>query len=272
MAEQEQQQQPAAPEETTEAVTEQAQPATSAEAGTEPAEEARQKVALVVVAHPDDAEFLCGGTVAKLCAEGWHVYYCLATSGDKGTKDPDMTREKLAAMREQEQIDACRVLGADPNVIFFHYPDGFVEDSPDLRGQIVRLLRQLKPDTVITWDGFRKGFNHNDHRNVGRATYDAVYPASRDPLYYPEQIEQEGLSWHRVGEMLLAGSDEPDYFVDIADHYETKIAALLAHTSQVARDVPREEWADGMRKRAREQAETTGIGPAEAFRRVTLRS
>ena len=234
------------------------------------AEVERPKRALVMVAHPDDAEFMCAGTVARLCAEGWEVYYCLATSGDKGTKDADMTPERLAGIREEEQRAACRILGVR-DVIFLRHPDGFLEDTHAFRGEIVRLIRQLKPDTVITWDGFRRGFNHNDHRVVGIATYDAVYPASRDPLYYPEQIE-EGLDWHRVGELLLAGTDEPDYFVDIADHFDTKIEALLAHTSQVARDQPREEWIEAFRKRFTENAESTGIAYAEAFRRVTLRS
>jgi LmbE family N-acetylglucosaminyl deacetylase len=236
----------------------------------QPVEAPKPKRALVVMAHPDDAEFLCSGTVAKLCAEGWHVWYCLATSGDKGTKDPEMTRERLAGIREQEQRDACRVLGVQ-DVIFLRHPDGFVHNDDALRGEIVRVIRELKPDTVITWDGFRRGFNHNDHRNVGIATYDAVYPASRDPLYYPEQIE-EGLEWHRVGELLLAGSDEPDYFVDISDHFDTKIESLLAHTSQVARDEPREKWIEGFRKRVTEGAEQSGIAYAEAFRRVTLRT
>ena len=239
-------------------------------AAEQPQEEPRPKHALVVMAHPDDAEFLCAGTVAKLCAEGWQVWYCLATSGDKGTKDPEMTRERLAGIREQEQRDACRILGVQ-DVIFLRHPDGFVHNDDALRGEVVRVIRELKPDTVITWDGFRRGFNHNDHRNVGIATYDAVYPASRDPLYYPEQIE-EGLSWHRVGELLLAGSDEPDYFVDISDYFDAKIESLLAHTSQVARDEPREKWVEGFRKRVTEGAEQSGIAYAEAFRRVTLRT
>lgn len=232
--------------------------------------ETKPKRALVMVAHPDDAEFICGGTVAKLCREGWEVYYCLATSGDKGTKDAEMTRERLAAMREQEQRDACAILGVK-DVFFLRHPDGFLEPTHEFRGEIVRLLRDLKPDTVITWEGYRRGFNHNDHRTVGIITYDAVFPASRDPLYYPEHIDA-GLSWHRVSELLLAGSEEPDYFFDISDVLDVKIEALLAHTSQVARDQPRDEWVAAMRKRIREQAETTGIGPAEAFRRVTLRA
>ena len=235
------------------------------------AEVERPKRALVMVAHPDDAEFMCAGTVARLCAEGWEVYYCLATSGDKGTKDADMTPERLAGIREEEQRAACRILGVR-DVIFLRYPDGFLQDTHEFRGEIVRLLRKLKPHTVITWDGFRRGFNHRDHRTVGIVTYDAVFPASRDPLYYSEQIEEEGLEWHRVGELLLAGSEDPDYFVDISDHFDTKIEALLAHTSQVARDQPRDEWVKGMRRRSREAAESTGIAYAEVFRRVTLRT
>ncbi len=233
------------------------------------AEAARR--ALVVVAHPDDAEFLCAGTVAKLCRAGWEVHYCLVTSGDKGTKDPEMTPQRLAQIREEEQREACRILGVR-DVVFLRYPDGFVRNDETLRGAIVRLIRRLRPHTVITWDGFRRGFNHSDHRAVGIATYDAVFPASRDPFYYPEHIIEEGLTWHRVGELLLAGSDEPDYFVDIADYFDLKIEALLAHKSQVARDQPRDAWVAAMRRRVQEAAETTGIAYAEAFRRVTLRT
>lgn len=227
--------------------------------------------ALVVVAHPDDAEFLCAGTVAKLCRTGWEVYYCLVTSGDKGTKDPEMTPQRLAEIREEEQREACRILGVR-DVFFLRYPDGFVRNDETLRGAIVRLIRRLRPHTVITWDGFWRGFNHSDHRAVGIATYDAVFPASRDPFYYPEHIIEEGLTWHRVGELLLAGSDEPDYFVDISDYFDLKIEALLAHRSQVARDQSREEWVANMRRRVQEMVETTGIAYAEAFRRVTLRT
>jgi LmbE family N-acetylglucosaminyl deacetylase len=241
-----------------------------ARAQRDPAQEAAKR-ALVVVAQPDDAEFLCAGTVARLCRAGWEVYYCLATSGDKGSKNPDMTPQRLAELREAEQREACRILGVR-DVIFLRHPDGFLRNDEVLRGEIVRVIRRLKPYTVITWDGFRRGFNHTDHRAVGIATYDAVFPASRDPLYYPEQIAQEGLEWHRVGELLLAGSDDPDYFVDISDYFDLKIEALLAHASQVARDQPRDAWVAAMRRRVQEAAETTGIAYAEAFRRVTLRT
>jgi LmbE family N-acetylglucosaminyl deacetylase len=222
--------------------------------------------AMVIVAHPDDAEFICGGTVAKWCAQDWTVYYVLATSGDKGTHDSSFTPQELAATREQEQRDACRVLGVR-EVIFLGLPDGFIEANAELRGEIVRLLRQYRPDVVLTWDGFRAGFNHNDHRNVGIAVRDAVYPAVRDHLYYP-QHKIDGLEAHQVNEMLLAGTDEPDYHVDIAAHRETKLEAILCHRSQLGNRSPeelRKMWQERMRQAGR------GEGLVESFKRVSIR-
>jgi LmbE family N-acetylglucosaminyl deacetylase len=221
--------------------------------------------AMVIFAHPDDAEFTCGGTVAKWCAEGWTVYYVLATSGDKGTHDSSLTSQDLAAMREQEQRDACRTLGVK-DVIFLGYPDGFVRADDEFRGEIVRLLRQYRPDVVLTWDGFRKGFNHSDHRAVGIAVRDAVYPAVRDHLYYAEHAA-EGLEAHQVNEMLLAGTDEADYHVDISAHRGTKLEAILCHASQLgerSRDEIRKTWEERMRKAGRQQL-------VESFKRVTIR-
>ncbi len=220
--------------------------------------------AMVIVAHPDDAEFLCGGTVAKWCAEGWTVYYVLATSGDKGTHDKALSHQELAAIREQEQRDACNVLGVK-EVIFLGHPDGFLQPDVELRGEVVRLLRQYRPDVVITWDGFRSGFNHSDHRAVGIAVRDAVYPAVRDHLYYPNDKE-DGLDAHQVNEMLMSGSDDPDYRVDISDHLETKLEAILCHKSQIG-GTPEE-----VRKRWTERMRSAGNGRAmESFKRVSIR-
>ena len=230
--------------------------------------EERPKRAMVITAHPDDAEFLCGGTIARLCAEDWEVTYVVATSGDKGTKDPDMTGERLAGMRESEQSAAARVLGVR-ECIYLRHPDGFLEGGDALRGEVVHLLRVHKPDLVITWDGFRRGFNHRDHRTIGIATYDAVFPAVRDPLYYPADAE-EGIAAHRVPEMLLAGSDQPDHFVDISDHFETKLEAIYCHTSQI-QALPKEEFLKQRREQAIEGGRQSGLPFAEGFRRVTLR-
>lgn len=223
---------------------------------------------MVVVAHPDDAEMLCGGTVAKLCAEGWEVTYVLATSGDKGSRDPEMTPERLAAVREAEQTAAARVLGVR-ECIFLRHPDGFVENTLEFRGEIVQLLRAHRPDTVITWDGYRRGFNHQDHRTVGIVTYDAVFPAARDPLYYPDHAAA-GLESHKVVELLLAGSEQPDYLVEVGDYFDTKLEAIYCHTSQI-QPLAKDAFMEQRRRQALEAGRQSGTPFVEAFRRVTLR-
>ncbi len=221
--------------------------------------------AMVIMAHPDDAEFLAAGTVAKWCAQGWSVYYVLATSGDKGTHDASLSQQELAAIREQEQRDACRVLGVK-ETIFLGLPDGFLSADHELRGQIVRLLRKYRPDVVLTWDGFRPGFNHSDHRAIGIAVRDAVYPAVRDHLYYPEHGEAE-LDAHQVNEMLLAGTNEPDYTVDISAHVETKMEAVFCHRSQLGGRSPEE-----LRKMWEQRMRTSRDGRlTESFKRVSIR-
>jgi len=221
--------------------------------------------AMVIVAHPDDAEFLCGGTVARWCAEGCEVVYVLVTGGDKGTHDPAMHPEKLAAIREEEQREACRALSVK-HWEFLGYPDGFTSESAELRGQIVRLLRTYRPDVVITWDAFRGSFNHRDHRNVGQATMDAIYPIVRDRLFY-QHHEDDGLIPHQVNEVLLAGAAEPNFTVDITAHWETKVEAILCHTSQIGgrtRD-------DFLKERAEREKSSPGKPLEEHFRRWSIR-
>lgn len=193
--------------------------------------EAGTTSALVVMAHPDDNEFVCGGTVAYLAERGWSVHIVVTTSGNKGTKDIAMTPQRLASTREEEQRRAAAILGADEPT-FLGFPDGYIENTNELRGLIVRQLRIHRPDLVITWDGFRPGFNHRDHRRTGRATYDAIYPAADDHLYYPRD-KDEGLEPYRPRVLLLAGTHEPDYDVDISSVLRTKIRSIMAHTSQM---------------------------------------
>lgn len=194
------------------------------------------KRALCVFAHPDDLEFTSGGTVARLCAEGWRVDIIVTTSGNKGTKDPSVTGQMLAGEREEEARNAAAILGASEPV-FLGFHDGGTANDDELRALIVRHIRRSRPELVITWDGFRPGFNHRDHRVAGQATYDAIYPSSDDHLYYPLDKE-EGLEPHRPAAMLLAGGGmagpgAADYHVDISGHFRTKIRAILAHTSQM---------------------------------------
>ena len=228
------------------------------------ASEAEPKRALVVMAHPDDIEFTCGGTAAKLADAGWHVTFCLVTSGDKGTKDPNLSPAELAVLREAEQEAAAAELGVR-RCIFLRWPDGFVEDGPELRGAIVRVIRDVRPDLLMTWDGYR-GFNHRDHRTVGIVALDAAFPLARSVHYFPEQ-NSAGFEPHRINEILLAGSREPDYFVDISAQMERRVDALVRHASQVQVE-NRDEMAKRMQRRATDAAKAGRVPWAEAFRRL----
>ncbi|HZP57831.1 MAG TPA: PIG-L deacetylase family protein [Dehalococcoidia bacterium] len=227
--------------------------------------------ALIITAHPDDAEFIAGGTIAKMCDLGWDVRICVATSGDKGTRDVNMRPQELAAIREAEQRAAAAVLGIK-ECIFWGYPDGFLMETPELRGQVVELIRRLKPDVVVTWDGYRPGFNHHDHRTIGRVVRDALYPAAHDPHYFPEH-RYKGVAAHRTAELLLAATNEPDLHVDIGPWLERKVDAVLCHASQID-GRSREEMLQGWRaaaKRDRERRKRTGYEFSESFRRIMFR-
>lgn len=229
-------------------------------------QDAEPRRALVVMAHPDDIEFTCGGTAASLVDDGWQVAFCLVTSGDKGSKDPSLAPADLAALREAEQEAAAAELGVH-RCIFLRWPDGFVEDGPELRGALVRVVREFRPELLITWDGYR-GFNHRDHRTVGIAALDAVFPLSRNPHTYPEQISA-GLEPHRVNTVLLAGTREPDYWVDVSDQLERRINALFRHTTQV-QAANREEMSKRMAGRQHAAAAEGRVPWAESFRRLTF--
>ena len=222
--------------------------------------------ALVVMAHPDDIEFTCGGTVSQLSDDGWEVSFCLVTSGDKGTKDPALGPADLGALREAEQEQAASELGIH-RCIFLRVPDGHVEDSSEFRGQLVRVLREVRPELVITWDGYR-GFNHRDHRTVGLATLDAVFPLSRNANSYAEQVGN-GVAPVQVNTVLLAGSNEPNYFVDVSDQLDRRIDALLRHASQV-QAANRDEMVTRMRARAEQAARAGRLPWTEGFRRMTF--
>ena len=193
--------------------------------------------AMVIMAHPDDAEWTCAATVAKLCAEGWEVVFLLCTDGSKGSDDPAMTAEKLAQIREAEQRESARILGLK-DVVFLGYPDSYLEPTLQLRKDIAREIRRYRPQVVITEPPTRDidsryYGSHPDHLATGEATLAAVFPTARDRLTFPELLD-EGLPPHKVREVWIVGGLEgSDHFVDVADHMETAIAALKAHKSQV---------------------------------------
>jgi LmbE family N-acetylglucosaminyl deacetylase len=191
-----------------------------------------------IFAHPDDPEFFCGGTFAKWAAEGKHITFVLATSGDKGSGDLNMVSDQLVAIREVEERAAAARLGVK-EVIFLHYPDGELKVSLNLRRQLTRMIRLKKPDTVVTndptarWNGTRY-INHPDHRAIGDAALDAVFPTARDHLNFPELYRWEGLEPHKVKHVFLSGTRTPDIKIDVTDYLETKITALYEHKSQIA--------------------------------------
>jgi LmbE family N-acetylglucosaminyl deacetylase len=191
---------------------------------------------LVVMAHPDDAEFGCGGTIARWAAAGKEINYLLCTSGDKGSSDLDMPPYKLAQTRRTEQINAAHALGAR-DVVFLGYEDGTLRNTLELRRDIVREIRRFKPDAVICQDptmrfGGNRYINHPDHRAAGDACLDAVYPSARDPHVFPELLV-ENLLPHKVREVFMSTQQDPDVWIDITECFERKLAGLHEHTSQV---------------------------------------
>ncbi|MDF1498848.1 MAG: PIG-L family deacetylase [Anaerolineales bacterium] len=191
---------------------------------------------LVVLAHPDDPDFFCGGTVARWSSEGNEITYCLLTRGDKGSDDDRIPPEELAVIRAAEQREAARRLGV-ADVFFLNELDGYVAPTVELRRDIVRVVRTVRPDVVITSDPTNffpsNRFNHADHRAAGQVTLDAVYPAARSALYFPELGKNEGLKPHKVKEVYVAGAQHPNTTIDITDFFERKLLALRAHGSQI---------------------------------------
>ena len=197
----------------------------------------KPSVVLGVAAHPDDLDFGASGTMAKFARSGAEVYYLLLTDGSKGSEDKSLSSEELIKIRQEEQRAALLALGGK-GITFLNYPDSGLYVTQELKKDIVRQIRKLRPDVVITNDptvvySLNRGMiNHTDHRAAGQATIDAVFPLARDHLTFPELLE-EGLEPHKVGTLLLTNFDQHNYYVDISDTLELKLAALKHHASQI---------------------------------------
>ncbi len=231
-----------------------------------------QRRVLLVAAHPDDPEFSSGGTVAKWVKAGIEVIFVVATSGDKGTPDKTMTGDRLSRQREEEERAAAARLGVK-EVVFLRFPDGEMLPDLALRGAVTRVIRQYRPYAVMTHDPLtlfynNEFINHPDHRAIGQATVDAIYPTARDPLQFNEQI-REGLEPHKVKEIYIFGTENPNVLVDISDTIEDKVEALKLHVSQVG---PPDELAERIKMRSAQVAQPHGLQYAEAFRRIVMRS
>jgi len=227
--------------------------------------EPERLIFLAIQAHPDDVDFSCGGTVAKLVRDGHQVHYLSATSGNKGSHDRSMTAEQLTEIRECEQEEAARRLGV-ATCTFLRHNDGELEANLSLRGEVCRVIRSVGANAILTFDPWRPYQMHPDHRVIGITALDAVI-AARDHMFFPEQLG-EGLNISRVHEVYLFGAAEPDYWMDITETIELKIHAATAHASQIRGDL--DERAERQRARAREIGQSHGMEYAEAFKRLHL--
>jgi len=222
---------------------------------------------MVIIAHPDDAEFTMAGTVALWSRGGCRITYVVCTSGNAGSHEPGMTIERLAEIRQAEQRAACAVLGVD-GVLFLGYGDGQLEPTLELRRDLVRAIRQHRPEVVLTGDPTVLFFgdeyiNHPDHRAAAQAALDAVAPAAAMPLLWPEV----GVP-HRVRQIYVHGNAEPNVWIDISSTVDKKVEALKQHASQMSGWDP----AEMIRQWAAETGKDKGMEHAESYRVITLMS
>jgi LmbE family N-acetylglucosaminyl deacetylase len=227
---------------------------------------------LVITAHPDDVDFGVAGSVARWVDEGAEVTYCVVTDGDAGGFDPAVPRSEIPAIRREEQTAAAKVVGVN-ELVFLGYPDGRLTVSLDLRRDLSRVIRQVRPDRVVCqsperWYA-RIPASHPDHLAAGEAALCAVYPDARNPFAHPELME-EGLDAHIVPEVWLMASPRPDVYSDVTDHFDAKVAALRCHVSQI---VDPDGLADMLRGWLTANAATGGLPEgrmAETFQKLVI--
>lgn len=225
--------------------------------------------AMAIVAHPDDIEFSCVGTLARWAKAGARISYVLCTSGDVGIDEPGMTRAQATIIREAEQREAAKIAGVN-EVIFIREPDGMLVPTLELRKKLVREIRRFRPEVVVSgdptivWAG-ADYINHPDHRAAATAALDAVFPAAGQPNLF-EELAQEGLTAHKPRKVYVTTWDGAEIYINIEDTIDTKIQALRAHKSQMR------DW--DPKKMIREWASNAAAGKemeyAEGFRVVTL--
>lgn len=221
--------------------------------------------ALLIAAHPDDIELSCGGTAAKWARAGRELIYVVCTNGDKGTHDRDLSPFRLAELREEEQRQAAARIGAK-EVVFLRHPDGELEACPNLRMELAMLIRHFRPQVIFTHDPWRRYQIHPDHRAAGMAACDAIVLA-RDHLFVPV-LGIVGLPPHAPQELFLWGTDDPDYFEDIAETLPDKLDAVACHQSQLAQ-MP--DWQERVRQWAADVGAKAGCAYAEGFHHIIFR-
>ena len=221
------------------------------------------KIRLVVMAHPDDPELACGGTIAKWTEQGDEVYYIIVSCGEKGTWDRDVSPFRVAETREKEANEAAEYLGVK-KVIFLRHPDGNIGLVNTLKLEIAALIRKLKPHTIVTHDPWRRHF-HPDHRATGFVVIDAIMIA-RDWHFYPF-LREIGLEPHRADELLLTPSDSPTFINDISKTLDRKIKAIRIHKSQLGQ-LP--NWEQRIKKMTETVGETSDFKYGEGFYQMII--
>jgi LmbE family N-acetylglucosaminyl deacetylase len=221
---------------------------------------------LVILAHPDDPEFFCGGTLALWASQGHVIHYLLLTCGDKGFHDPTASPDQICRIRHAEQEAAAAVIGAK-SVQFLDREDGYLQPTLELRKEVVRAIRQVRPDILVTCDptylfSGDRHINHPDHRYAGQVVLDAVFPAAGNPFFFPDLL-QEGLEPHTPKEVWVSLAIEPNVTIDITDTWATKIEALKKHASQIGDPA---EFVERMRARKSDRSTTDKDFFDEKFR------
>jgi LmbE family N-acetylglucosaminyl deacetylase len=225
---------------------------------------------MVIVAHPDDADFGPAATAARWIGEGSAAWLVCLTSGDAGGEDPEADPLALARLREEEQRRAAAIVGY-AEVHFLHQPDGALANDLAVREQLVRLIREFKPDAVLCQDPTvvfhdSRFINHTDHRAAGMAAVDAVYPAARNPMAFPH-LAREGLEKHVVPRIYLFGTNEPNAWIETTASFDKKLAALHEHPSQLRDEEEATGW---VRRWAEENGKRVGVPMADAFRIIDV--
>lgn len=234
----------------------------------------RKRVVLAIGAHPDDVEFGCGATMAKLASEGAEIYFVVCTDGNRGSRQHQIARESLVNNRHQETIKASQILGAK-EVIFLNEEDGNLVADIHFKEKIVRLIRKYQPEMIFThdpkWfylirDNGQAAVNHTDHRACGEAVLDAVYPLARDLQSFPQHI-QEGLSTHHVPELYLFNFEQPNFVFDVSTTIEAKIKSIKTHHSQI--DDP-QKITENIKSRLAKIGQEFGYKYGEGFIKLTF--
>jgi len=233
--------------------------------------EVRTGPVLAVFAHPDDAEICAGGVLSAWAAAGREVHLLVLTNGDRGSNDPSLSRADLAATRLVETEAAAAIMGlAGVRVLSTH--DGELENTAAVRDAVVRRVREVRAETVVSCDPTaiffeNRYYNHSDHRMAGWVALDSAYPGSGNPHFFSEHLG-EGLGVQEVTDVWLGWSNEPNRTIDITDHMQTKIDALAAHASQLAEGI--RFFEEFLTKDATEEGAKIGVAYAEPFRVVDL--